>query len=133
VWKNKAQADRFARELRTRLRDSSWYVHEFDSSNEDTGPLVPLVILSVPTSTGTLFELEPASMDRIMQHFPNAAIRGAYEFSADERDDYERKHGSVWGWLIQYLTGLSATEINRLDGVRILDDEEDKLLHERLP
>src|SRR4051794_11853055 len=51
VWQSKPLAERFVRELRARLRDPSWFVHEFDSPEPaQRGPLAPLTILSIPTS-----------------------------------------------------------------------------------
>jgi hypothetical protein len=39
VWKSKALAERFSRELGARLRDASWAVHEVEIEQEERGPL----------------------------------------------------------------------------------------------
>ena len=40
VWKSKSQAESFARELGTRLHDSSWFVHEFELPQEESKPAI---------------------------------------------------------------------------------------------
>jgi hypothetical protein len=138
VWQDRALAERFARELGTRLRDRSWVVHEFELPgdrlpDESRGPLVPLTIFSIPTSEGTEFRLESASQERIRTHFPNAHLAGQVTFPHQIREDYERQHGPVWGQVIILLTGIPDEAIARLGGVRIVDEEDDRVLYERLP
>ena len=132
VWRNRPQAERFAREIGGRLRDPSWAVHEFDIPDEERGPLAPLVIWSMPTIQGSLFRMDPKSQARVMHHFPNAKLAGEVLFPADVRHDYERRHGSVWDQVIMMLTGIPDESIDRLGGVRILS-EEGETLHERIP
>ncbi len=138
VWKSKPLAERFSRELAARLRDPSWEVHEFEVEEEERGPLAPLTIRSIPTSEGTAFRLEQKSLERLLQHFPNARLQGEAKvpqqvlFPAAVREDFERQHGPVWGQVIIILTGLPEEAISRLGGVRILDGE-GHVLHERLP
>ena len=138
VWKSRPQAERFARVLVERLRDPSWSVHEFDLSHEESGPLAPLTILSIPVRNGTVFKLEANSQARIMQHYPNARLRGEVEepkpvsFPHDVREDFERQHGSVWDQVIILLTGIPEEAIDRLGGIRIVTMN-GEVLHERLP
>jgi hypothetical protein len=137
VWTSRPLAERFARELRSRLRDPSWLVHEFELPNdhvpdEARGPLAPLTILSIPTAGGTEFRLTPASQERILSHFPNARITGQVTFPQPVREGYERQHGPVWNQVITILTGIPEEAIERLGGVRIVD-EDGRTLHERLP
>ena len=137
LWKSKPQAERFARELGGRLRDRSWYVHEFDLPDdepldEQRGPLAPLTILSIPTSEGTEFRLEPASQERIMQHFPNARVVGQVTFPTQVPNDYEHRHGPVWDQVIILLSGIPEEAVARLGGVRIVTPE-GRVLHERVP
>ncbi len=138
VWKSRPQAERFARVLVERLRDPSWIVHDFDLSHEESGPLAPLTILSIPVRNGTVFKLEASSQARIMQHYPNARLRGevqedvTLEFPSDLREDFERQHGQVWDQVIILLTGISEEEIDRLGGIRIVTLN-GEVLHERLP
>jgi hypothetical protein len=137
IWKSKQQAERFARELGARLRDRSWYVHEFDLPNdeplnEQRGPIAPLTILSIPTREGTEFRLEPASQERIMLHFPNARVVGQVTFPVQVRNDYERQHGPVSDQVIILLTGISEEAVARLGGVRIVTPE-GRVLLERVP
>ncbi len=137
VWKSKPQAERFARELGERLRDRTWQVHGFELpdeqlSNEVFGPLVPLTILSIPTSEGTEFHLESASQQRILTHYPNANSVGRMEFPTQMRQDYQNQHGSVWEQVIIVLTGIPNEAIERLGGVRIVTTD-GEVLHERVP
>jgi hypothetical protein len=138
VWKSRPQAERFARVLVERLRDPSWSVHEFDLSHEESGPLAPLTILSIPVRNGTIFKLEASSQARIMQHYPNARLLGEVqrdvrlEFSSDVREDFERLHGPVWDQVIINLTGIPEEAIDRLGGIRIVTMN-GEVLHERLP
>jgi hypothetical protein len=136
VWQSKPLAERFARELGARLRDSSWFVYEFDvpadEQSSQRGPLAPLTIVSIPTSEGTEFRLEPTSQERILTHFPNAHPAGKVPFPAQVREDYERQHGPVWNQVIMVLTGIPEEAVARLGGVRVVTHE-GQLLHERLP
>ena len=133
VWQDKSLAERFASELRARLRDSSWHVHEFDLQEPaQRGPLAPLTILSIPTSEGTEFRLEPTSQERILTHFPNARPSGQVTFSTQVRADYERQLGPVWDQVILLLTGIPEEAVGRLGGVRIVTPD-GQTLHERVP
>jgi hypothetical protein len=137
VWKDKQQAERFASELGERLRDRSWYVHEFDMpedqlSEEQRGALTALTIISIPMSEGTEFRLESSSQERIIAHFPNARVVGKVAFPAQVRQDYERQHGPVWDQVILLLTGIPDEALERLGGVRIVTPD-GSLLHERIP
>lgn len=143
VWTNRLLAERFARELRARLRDPSFIVHEFEvpddhRPDEVRGPLAPLTIVSTPTREGTEFRLEAKSQERILQHFPNARMEGRVELPrsvlipSQVGEDYERQHGPVWNQVIIILTGIPEEAIDRLGGVRIVDDR-GRALHERLP
>ena len=137
VWVSKPQAERFARELGARLRDRSWHVHEFDlpddePADENRGPLAPLTILSIPTSEGTEFRLEPASQERILRHFPNARVLGKVAVPTRVRGDFELRHGPVWDEMIVLLTGIPEEAASRLGGVRVVTPE-GRVLHERVP
>jgi hypothetical protein len=138
VWKSKPQAERFARELGIRLRDSSWSVHEFELPHEELGPLAPLTILSIPVNDGTVFRLEANSQARIMQHYPNARLLGEYvqtagaAFPDDVREDFERQHGPVWDQVIIVLTGIPEEAVAHLGGIRIVTLN-GEVLYERLP
>jgi hypothetical protein len=136
VWQSKPLAERFARELGARLRNSSWFVHEFevpeDEQSSQRGPLAPLKIVSIPTSEGTEFRLEPASQERILMHFPNAHPAGKVTFPVQVRADYEIQHGPVWDQVIKVLTGIPEEAIAGLGGICVITSE-GHLLHERLP
>ena len=132
VWRSRPQAERFARVLGGRLRDPSWAVHEFDTPDEERGPLAPLVIWSIPTTEGSMFRLDPKSQARVMHHFPNARLGGEMLFPRQVRGDYERQHGPVWDEVTVTLTGIPDEMIDRLGGVRILS-EDGEVLHERIP
>lgn len=137
VWKSRPQAERFARELRERLRDRSWQVHEFELpeeqlSNERRGPLVPLTILSIPTSEGTEFRLESSSLERLFAHFPNARVVGKVTSPTPVHNDFEAQHGPLWEHVIGPLTGVPEEALERLGGVRIVATD-GTVLHERIP
>ena len=138
VWKDRTQAERFARELGDRLRDPSFFVKEIKVPTEERGPLAPLTILSIPTREGTVFRLTARSQGRLMQHFPNATLSGDVALPRDVlyptgvREDFQRQHGPVWDHVIAILTGLTEDAIARLGGIRILG-EDGRVIHERLP
>ena len=139
VWKSRPHAERFARELGARLRDSSWFVDELELPREESGPLAPLTILSVPVKDGTVFRLEANSQERIMQHYPNARLLGevvvrpgGVTFPHEVREGVEREHGPVWDQVIIPLTGIPEEAIDRLGGIRIVTWSSE-VLHERLP
>src|SRR5947209_3149631 len=55
VWQDQGAAQRFARELGARTRDSSWTIHEFDLPPEESGPLAPLDVIAEPVTDGTVY------------------------------------------------------------------------------
>lgn len=132
VWQDKQLAERFARELGSRLHDSSWFVHELDWAPVQRGPLAPLTILSIPTREGTEFRLEPTSQERLLTHFPNARPSGKVTFPAQISADYQRKHDPVWDEVIIGLTGIPEEAVASLGGIRIVTPE-GQPLHERIP
>jgi hypothetical protein len=141
VWTNRTQAERFARELGRRLRESDlFYVHgfEIEGGEEERGPLAPLTIRSIPTRKGPVFQLESTSMDRVLRHFPNAMLRGevmrrpVVSSPARSGEDGWRRDDPEWEDIIIQLTGLDEEAVMQLGGIRILDEDGD-ILYRRLP
>lgn len=129
AWNSKPEAERFARELCSRLRQSDWRVHDFEIDEESVGPLAPLTIRSISTTAGTDFLLDSASLSRILSHFPNARPTGEVSFSSQVRADHERQHGPVWNQVIRILTGIPDEAIARLGGVRVVADDDGSELY----
>jgi hypothetical protein len=121
VWRDRAYAQRFARELGARTRDSSWTVQELDHSVEESGPLAPLDVIAEPVADGTAYRLSTASQERIMRRFPNAQLAGDVFFSAQTLHDYEHDRGQVWDQVTTLLSGLSADQVNELGGYRVYE------------
>jgi hypothetical protein len=133
VWRDRGQAERFARELRARTREPSWRVHAFEPYVEETGPLAPLVVYSIDRSDGTEFRMDPNSQARVMRHFPNANLAGDVFFSTQTLDEFERQQRPIWDQVIINLLGISQDSIDQLGGIRVVDEVDGETLHERLP
>jgi hypothetical protein len=119
VWHDRTAAQRFARELGVRTRDSSWVVHELDVPVEESGPLAPLDVLAERVADGTVYRLAPTSLERIMRRFPNARLTGEVFFSTQTQKDHERDRGPVWDQVIVLLSGLTEAQVNELGGYRV--------------
>jgi hypothetical protein len=119
VWQDRTAAQRFARELGVRTRDSSWAIHEFDLPVEESGPLAPLDVIADPVANGTAYRLSTASQERILRRFPNTRLTGEVFFSTQAQHDHERERGPVWDQVILQLSGLSAAQVNELGGYRV--------------
>jgi len=132
VWRDSVQAERFARELQRRTRDPLWRVHEFELRAEEHGPLAPLTILSIPTSEGTAFRLEPNSQERLTRHYPNAPLAGEIFLSERDWEALEQQQGTIWNQLVKWLTGMPDQLLGQLGGIRVVD-EDGAVLYERLP
>src|SRR5437868_5417001 len=74
VWHRRPEAERFARELRIRTRDQSWFVQALEMEEESEGAIAPLEILAIRTREGTVFQLHPNTLERVSRGFPNARL-----------------------------------------------------------
>jgi hypothetical protein len=117
VWQDRAAAQRFARELGVRTRDSSWAIHEFDSPVAESGPLAPLDVIAEPVANGTVYRLSTASQERILSRFPNARLAGEVFLSTHT----QRDQGPVWDQVIIRLSGLSPAQVHELGGYRVYE------------
>jgi hypothetical protein len=121
VWRERAAAERFARELRVRTQDNSWATRELDLMAEESGPLAPLDVIAEPVTDGTAYRLSTASQERIMKRFPNARLAGVVVLSTQTLQDYERDGGPAWDQVIILLSGLTADQVDELGGYRVYE------------
>ena len=129
VWHDRMAAQRFARELVARTRDSSWTTREFDVPVEESGPLAPLDVIAEPVGDGTVYRLSTASQERVTRRFPDARLAGEAFFSTQTQADYERDHGRIWDQVIKLLSGLSVDQVRELGGYRVYETV-DRTLYE---
>ena len=129
VWRERALAERFARELRLRTRNRNWEVNEFERGQDEIGPLAPLDIIAFRHPEGETFRLTPASQERIMRRFPDARLSNEVFWSKETRNDYERQHGSIWNQTAIILMGLSERQVQQLGGYRVISPD-GSVLHE---
>jgi hypothetical protein len=123
VWRDRAPAQAFARELGRRTRDSSWMVDECEVPEEGTGPLVPLDVIAEPVPDGTAYRLSTASQERILKRFPNASLSGEVILShqAQQVQERERGRGAAWDRVVGLLSGLSRDQVIELGGYRVFE------------
>jgi hypothetical protein len=121
VWRDRAAAQAFARELGARTGDTSCAVQECDLPADDSGPLAPLDVIAEPVADGTRSRLSTASQERIMRRFPSARLAGEVILSHQAQQTFERERGPVWPRVISLLSGLTLDQVNELGGYRVYE------------
>jgi hypothetical protein len=131
AWRKRADAERFAEELRKRTRNRTWYVHEFQTDQLSQGSLIPVEIAVSRRSDGYTYGLHPNSQMLIRQRFPNARMVPSVFIGSETQASFERDHPeSIWDHVVMILTGLNEEQLNELGGYRVYDPESDKVLRE---
>ncbi len=133
AWKNKSEAERFAAELRRRTRNLDWFVHEFEVSSEERGPVAPLDVATVPEEDGYTYYLTPESRERVVAAYPGTKLPLSLKVGIDKQQDLLRGKGDD-GWMevSRVLTGRNEEEIDSLGGVRVVVGE-DTVAFQRIP
>ncbi len=133
AWNKKSEAERFAAELRRRTRNADWFVHEFEVSSAEHGPVAPLEIATVPEEGGYTYYLTPESRERVVAAYPGTKLPLSQKVGIDKQQDLLRGIGDDW-WneLSRVLTGRNEDEIDSLGGVRVVVGE-DTVAFQRIP
>jgi len=133
AWKKKSEAEAFAAELRRRTRNANWFVHEFEVTSEDRGPVAPLEIATVPEDDGYTYYLTPESRERVIAAYPGTKLPLSINVGIDKQQDLLRKQGDDWWMQIsRNLTQRNDDEIDALGGVRVIVGE-DTAAFQRIP
>ncbi len=121
TWRQEGEANEFARQLRLRTRDSSWYVHSFDVEDEAHGPVAPLDIFEVHEDDQVVkYYLGPTSRERVIRAFPHTRLYPV-TLSRETRAGMKNQLGAAWWDQLSILvTGLSIDKILSLGGYRVI-------------
>jgi hypothetical protein len=133
TWRRREEAEGFAREMRHRTRDGSWYIHQFNIEEETRGPVAPLDIYEVHDKIDVFrYYLAPASRERVIRAYPHTNVYPV-TISLQNREAIMRQHGEMW-WdqLCILVTGLSLEKIILLGGYRVILPG-GEIGHEELP
>lgn len=125
VWTDRAQAESFAAELRKRTRDPAWTVIEV-CSPPSHGPMGPIVVQVGRRSTGLVFALHPLSRVLIQSAYAGKKpMADTISVNFQTLQDFTTTHGSIEelaAEIVPTLTGLDATDLDRLGYALIEDD-----------
>ncbi len=121
VWRDRAAAQAFLRELAARTRDSAWTTGEFDVQAEASGPLAPLDVIAEPVGDGTVYRLSTASQERVTRRFPDARLAGETFVTSPKHPERKDCRGADWDEVITVLSGLSVQQVEELGGYRVYE------------
>jgi hypothetical protein len=123
VWRRRAEAEAFARELTLRTRDRSWHVHQFEIVEEVRGPVAPLDVYQVGNAEGqgVVYYLAPASRERVIRAYPHTRLYPNVTISNEDLEGIKRQHGDIWWEQVRILlTGLTKDQVLALGGYRVI-------------
>jgi hypothetical protein len=93
----------------------------------------PLLMGVALETAGATFSLDPLSLDRIREQYPEARGLPLVCFGYDNKQEFETRHASLWELAATLLTGLSPEQISRLGGVRLYQPVSGKVYWEWRP
>jgi hypothetical protein len=130
VFREREDAERFAKEVRAESRNKSWCVREFHTRHLSRGPLGPVVV-EVGFQGGCSFGLDWLSHDLIRKRFPHAQMVPGVYIEREGKADFEADHlESIWKHVTLLLTGLTEEELAELGGYRVYDPVNGVVLRE---
>jgi hypothetical protein len=129
AWQKKADAERFAAELRSETENARWQVYELPNGQHTVGPLGPIDIVVNRRSDGLSYGLSPISRKLISKCFPSATSAPSIFIAGAGQSDVDA-HAPLWDHIAVILTGLSETQIKQLGGYRVVDPVAKQVLHE---
>jgi hypothetical protein len=131
AWTERADAERFVKELRKATRNKSWRVHEFHAAHLSRGPLGPGQGQVGCQRSGCTYGLHPHSADLVRKKYPRTRLVPSVFIGNDREKDFawEQQEPS-WDHVAQILTGLSKDELEQLGGYRVYDPVREEVLRE---
>jgi hypothetical protein len=81
----------------------------------------PLVIYVGRQHDGAVYELGPLSEIRMEDNYPHVQRLPDVMLGYEQKQDFERLHGPLWGQVALMLTGLTPEQVNNLGGVRLYE------------
>lgn len=133
AWRTKADAEKFARDLRQATENDRWEVRELPAAELTEGPLGPIEIVVSRRSDGCAYTLSPTSRRLVLKRFPHANLAPNVFISTTNQADFERTQGPIWNHIALILTGLSESEIADLGGYRVMDPAARRVLRDITP
>lgn len=122
AWKDREDADRFAKELRTQTKNTRWRIQEFTTEFLPPGPLGPVEIHRSCQRDGCTYELHPNSQALVRKKFPEARTVGSVFIGHDTQASFARaRQEAIWDHVAMILTGLTEDNLNQLGGYRVYD------------
>ena len=132
VWPGRADAERFAQELRSRNQDKAWQVYPLDRGGVSEGALGPINLLVGRRSDGWAYGLDPYSSTLVRRRFPHARLMHGLYIYTDTQPGAETAQASLWDQVVRIVTGLSEEQLADLGGYRVYDELQKKLLRQPL-
>lgn len=121
AWKQRREAEGFARELRHRTRDGSWKIERLEIDQVAHGPVAPLDIYEMrDEDESSKYYLAPSSRERVVRAFPNSSLYPV-TISPQTLHDIKQQWGeSWWDELCSRATSLSKEKVLSLGGYRVI-------------
>ena len=133
AWKNEADAQQFAADLRAQTEDANWEVYPLPDVEVANGPLGPIDILISRRSDGCTYSLSPTSRKLILKSYPKSNLAPNVFISTMTQSDFENTHGPIWDQVAIILTGRSEPQIKHLGGYRVIDPAAKRVFRDAPP
>jgi hypothetical protein len=121
AWDDPAEAERFARELRSRTGNEQWAVRPCEDKWVRTEPLDHLVIYVSRQSGGATFRLQTESKLLVRTKAPRSRLLSTVYVGDEGLSDLEAAPDTLWGQVAIMLTGLTEEQLATVGGFRIVD------------
>ena len=121
VWEDRAEAEKFAEELKKGTRDSKWVVRPVQGQTS-IGPLRPLEIHVGRHSDGWTFALEPLIQLALRKQFPGSCRRTSVFVGTERGGELAATPGELRdlaGLVLIILTGLNGSQLQTFHSFRI--------------
>lgn len=81
----------------------------------------PLIIEVGQQGDGSVYELRPESVRRILQHVPQAAVASSLFIGTYRPEDRAQIQEARWREIVRLLTGLSEEQIHQMGEIMVFD------------
>lgn len=121
VWKSKAEASAFAKDLAERTAVGNWEVQKVSDGEASEGALGPIVLQMKRSPIDILFAVDHLSQLLIQSAYPNAVPRLTYAaISFPDWEAYQRKKGGITSLVREVMPLLTGMTLDELDEVGYL-------------
>jgi len=129
-WEELSQAEAFAEELRENKDYGPWEVVEVPDDAITVGAYGPIELLLTRRSDGTGFWLDDLCQSLVRKRFPETNMLRLILLGRYSDDERPPELTVFWDQLVMMLTGLTESQIDELEGYRVIDTNNKTIIRE---